>query len=306
MNIINGNEDMLNGKTEPFVLKKIRDVAYRSMGGSGSREGIGAGFLYKGGVSGDNVNLRFPRYVLVVVMKGSGYYVDDYGKKYPLGQGSCFQRLPLKIHSNYIDPVSEWNEFYLEVGPLLYQALSSMLIIRAGSPVASLSLDDNLKWQVWDLVQALKTANEDMLPALIAQAMGLLGECHRRMHAPPEAKDRLLVFEEACRMLGSDFDQPCDLKKFCRKRGVGYEYFRKMFKERSGISPWQYRVRRRLDESCGMLSSPDIPIAEIADKLGYSSPYEFSAQFKRCLGTSPLHFRQGKRNKPLDNIPPQT
>jgi AraC-like DNA-binding protein len=296
MNIINGNEDMLNGKSAPFVLKKIREAAYRSMGGSGSREGIGAGFMDKSGVTADNVNFRFPRYVLVVVLRGRGTYVDDHGEIYPLESGSCFQRFPQKIHSNYVDPDSEWNEFYLEVGPLLYQALSSMLIIRSGSPVSSLSLDENLKWQVWDLVQALKTANEDMLPELVSQAVSLLGECHRRMHAPPEFKDRLLVFEEACRVLSNDFDLPCDLNKFCRKHGVGYEYFRKMFKERCGISPWQYRVRRRLDLACGMLSgSPDIPVTEISGKLGYSSPYEFSAQFKRYVGTSPLHFRKGKR-----------
>ncbi len=287
---------MLNGKNIPFVLKKCNETAHRSMGGAGSREGIGAGFMYKGGLAVDNVNLRFPRYVLVVVLEGRGYYVDDHGEKYPLGPGSCFQRLPLKSHSNYIAPDSEWNEFYLETGPLLYQALSSMLIIRAGSPVSSLPVDNELKWRVWNFVQALKTADEEKLPELVSQCVGLLGECHRRMHAPPEAKDRLLLFEEACRVLGSDFDQPCDLNKFCRKHGVGYEYFRKMFKARCGISPWQYRVRRRLDLACGMLGRPDLPVAEIAAQLGYSSPYEFSAQFKRYIGTPPLHFRKGTRD----------
>ena len=181
---------MLNGKNTPFVLQKRSDVAFRSMGGAGSREGIGAGFMYKGGVSVDNVNLRFPRYVLVAVIKGRGYYVDDHGEKYPLGPGSCFQRLPLKSHSNYIDPDSEWSEFYLEAGPLLYQALSSMLVIRAGSPVSSLPLDDELKWQVWDFIKALRAADEDMLPELVSRCVGLLGECHRRMHAPPETKER--------------------------------------------------------------------------------------------------------------------
>jgi len=286
---------MLNGKNDPFVPPRHHEAAYRSMGGTGSREGIGAGFMYKGGITADNVNFRFPRYVLVVVLQGRGSYVDDRGENYPLGPGSCFQRFPQKSHSNYVDPDSEWSEFYLEVGPLLYQALSAMLIIRAGSPVSSMPLDDELKWHIWDFVQALKTANEDMLPELVSLGIGLLGECHRRMHAPPEAKDRLLVFEEACRILGSDFDQDCDLNKFCRKYGVGYEYFRKMFKERCGISPWQYRIRRRLDTACGMLGSPGIPVAEIAARLGYSSPYEFSAQFKRYIGTSPVHFRQGKR-----------
>lgn len=287
---------MLNGKKTAFVPPKHSEVAYRSMGGTGSREGIGAGFMYKGGVSVDNVNLRFPRYVLVVVIEGRGDYVDGRGNKYPLEPGSCFQRLPLQPHSNYIAPDSEWTEFYLEIGPLLYQALSSMLIIRAGSPVSSLTLDDELKWQVWDFVKALQVADEEMLPGLVSQCVGLLGKCHCLMHAPPEAKDQLLLFEEACRLLGSDFEQQFDLKKFCRKHGVGYESFRKIFKERCGISPWKYRVRRRLDLACGMLGSPDLPVAEIAAKLGYSSAYEFSAQFKRYTGTSPLHFRKGKND----------
>jgi len=37
----------------------------------------------------------------------------------------------------------------------------------------------------------------------------------------------------------------------------------------------------------------DLTVGEIAVKLGYASPYEFSAQFKRFLGISPHYYRSG-------------
>ena len=43
--------------------------------------------------------------------------------------------------------------------------------------------------------------------------------------------------------------------------------------------------------ACALLLHPELTVQEIASRLGYSSPYEFSAQFKRYLGVSPSFWR---------------
>ena len=83
-----------------------------------------------------------------------------------------------------------------------------------------------------------------------------------------------------------------DLKELCRENGWGYEKFRKIFKQSTGVSPAQYRLRRRLDQAKTLLlSDRDMPLSEIAIRLGYTNVYEFSAQFKKSTGQPPGKFR---------------
>ena len=102
---------------------------FRSMGTASSREGIGAGILPKaGGIEFQNYTA--PRYVMVIILRGRGSFTDDRGRKYPLTSGSYFQRQPGIPHANVVEPDSGYVEAYLEIGPLFYQALRAMRIIR--------------------------------------------------------------------------------------------------------------------------------------------------------------------------------
>ncbi len=291
---------MLNGKNKFDLNCLIRSdsntMVYRTIGGAKSREGIGAGFMSKDDDEMDNVNLRFPHYVLVVVMSGRGTYVDAAGKVYQLEAGNCFHRLPGVSHSNYVVPDGTWKEFYLEIGPLLYEALNAMQIICHQQPVAGITLDDTLIVDVASFIADLKTAEEDMVPAMTTRMVHLLLECRRRISgsSPENARDKE-IFSAACRYLCAEFTKDCDIQRFCRLHGIGYENFRKMFRRLAGVSPWKYRIRRRLDAACALLANQNISIERISIDLGYSSPYEFSAQFKRYTGISPTYFRTGKR-----------
>ncbi|MDC7241323.1 MAG: AraC family transcriptional regulator, partial [Spirochaetales bacterium] len=45
------------------------------------------------------------------------------------------------------------------------------------------------------------------------------------------------------------------------------------------------------DEACRLLRTGRLSVKETAQKLGYRSPYEFSAQFRRFTGWSPRDYR---------------
>ena len=53
------------------------------------------------------------------VLRGAGRYTDWEGQNYPLAPGTFFQRLPGKPHSTWIDPKSDYAEFYLTIDPAL-------------------------------------------------------------------------------------------------------------------------------------------------------------------------------------------
>ena len=67
-----------------------------------------------------------------------------------------------------------------------------------------------------------------------------------------------------------------------------------------GMPPMQYLARWRMQLAAELLDGSRDSIAEIAHRLGYGSEAALSRAFKRIVGVSPAHWRQGRRRAVVD------
>lgn len=67
-------------------------------------------------------------------------------------------------------------------------------------------------------------------------------------------------------------------------------YLSKIFKEKSGVKFIDFITSVRIDESKKLLSSSNLSIKEISNKVGYNSSTHFSKQFIKCEGITPSQF----------------
>lgn len=271
--------------------KRQSIMPFRSLGGSGSNEGLGVGFMDKSGVCEDNLNFRFPRYVLVVIIQGQGSYIDKNGNEYPLHAGMFFQRFPNVLHSNLVKPDSCWQEYYLEISGQFFNALQDMNLIKSDLLTGNIKLDAGLENKFERLIKKFQDYRESEQTNLFSDFTSLLMECYERMQPDRSTEPIQQIVDLASEFLANDLLHNSSIKSFCRQHGWGYESFRKVFRRETGISPGQYRIRRRLDYSCELLNNTALSIAEIAEQLGYNSQYEYSAQFKKHFGLAPKFFR---------------
>ena len=72
-------------------------------------------------------------------------------------------------------------------------------------------------------------------------------------------------------------------------------YLAHIFKQEFGIPPMQYVMKRRIGEAQELLMNTELPVAEVADRLGYNSVCHFNAMFKKNVGMPPGKFRQSFR-----------
>jgi len=100
------------------------------------------------------------------------------------------------------------------------------------------------------------------------------------------------VIESACVALSRDLDKRLDTATLAASYGLSYERFRKIFRERTGISPGEYRIRRRIDRARVLIAQDRLSNKEVAYQLGYADPFTFSKQFKQVVGVSPELFRR--------------
>ena len=68
-------------------------------------------------------------------------------------------------------------------------------------------------------------------------------------------------------------------------------YFIRIFKDFTSMSPIQYINRRRMEKSKSLLAMTDTSVSKIADSLGFELAY-FSRMFKEQTGFSPTAYRE--------------
>ncbi|SCK01406.1 Methylphosphotriester-DNA--protein-cysteine S-methyltransferase [uncultured Clostridium sp.] len=74
-----------------------------------------------------------------------------------------------------------------------------------------------------------------------------------------------------------------------------------LFTKEMGISPINYLINRRIDESKNLLSTTNYSIRDISSIVGFSNSSYFSQMFKKITGISPKDFRSNNSKNQTEN-----
>ncbi len=77
-----------------------------------------------------------------------------------------------------------------------------------------------------------------------------------------------------------------------KRAKISEVYFRRLFKEHFGITPKQYILNLRIEESKRLLNEGISSISSISSACGFSSVYHFSRAFKLSTGLTPTEYER--------------
>lgn len=93
-------------------------------------------------------------------------------------------------------------------------------------------------------------------------------------------------------------DTEYDIPVLCKEVGIGRSLLYTKFKALTGMTPNNFILNYRLKHAAALLQQyPDIPIAEVSDRCGFSSPVYFSRCFKNQYGCTPQNYRKEKKTE---------
>ena len=99
------------------------------------------------------------------------------------------------------------------------------------------------------------------------------------------------------RYIDYHFKESLTLDQLAEEAHMNKYYLSHAFKREYGVSPINYMISKRLEESKYLLAETDLSLSQIAQLLGFSSLSYFSQVFHRTQGTSPKEYRQQKGMK---------
>ncbi|WP_245313541.1 AraC family transcriptional regulator [Rhizobium sp. R635] len=231
-------------------------------------------------------------YQIVLISSGRGKLEFGSGRRQlTINAGTIFLLFPGVWHRFAPDVQSGWTEHWIECrGNAFDFALDSGLVSTerpnySASPEAAGTFA-----AIHGFAQQDPLANQLVLSTLGLQLLALLCKSDG-MAADASARliDRArMILMERC---GSN--QP--VQDVAAELGVSYPYFRKLFRQQTGMSAKTYQMTVRIKRARDFLVNTDKSVKEIAGLLGFHSAFHFSSQFKEIVGLAPSEFRSRSR-----------
>ncbi|MFM0718271.1 AraC family transcriptional regulator [Paraburkholderia strydomiana] len=83
-----------------------------------------------------------------------------------------------------------------------------------------------------------------------------------------------------------------DFDDIARKIGLSRPHFFSLFRKQTGMTPATFSSMLRMERSIQCVSNPEIPIQDIAFRLGFESPGNFTRFFVHQQGVTPSQYRR--------------
>ena len=128
-----------------------------------------------------------------------------------------------------------------------------------------------------------------LMLALLGRVLQLTGDAPRRDRAETEPK---ALGRRVQAFIDGHFSEPLTLQDIGKALHVSPYYLSHVFKETSGYSPTQYLLRRRIGEAQNLLISTELPMAKIAEQVGFETQNYFNLQFSKHVGMPPGKYRE--------------
>ncbi len=98
--------------------------------------------------------------------------------------------------------------------------------------------------------------------------------------------------EPTRRWAAERLDEPLDVAAMSRHAGVSPRTFARRFRAETGTTPLQWLLAQRVLEARRLLEATDLPVEEIAWRVGFGTAASLRDHFRRATATTPTAYRR--------------
>lgn len=230
------------------------------------------------------------QYTIHYILSGTGW-VDFKGKRHNLTADTLFVTFPNCdiVHSQ--DLTDPWTLGWIVLDGLKVKSLLERVGITKDKPLVSLAADKELRG-LFSKTPYLCSKHRNMSDFIALSAFYSILKCI--MLQRPESRDpdlnrpaehHVALAMEYVNLHYTESD--LSLKTVASAIGVSPNYLSAIFKSVSAVSFSRHLLNKRLSAALTLIKEGNTVVSDVAYKVGFSSPYYFSNQFRKYNNDSP-------------------
>lgn len=225
------------------------------------------------------------------ITRGSGIY-ETRDSKFQVKEGSLLVSRPGVWHRYRPLQGTGWMENYVGFDGSIPRNILGRDQSYALKPVMHIGHREEFidtYHKIFEMVREEKPGFQQVASGMIMKLLGYMVSLEKQKNFSGKRVERII--RNACFEMRENIGKEIDFKAYSEDNNIGYSYFRKMFKQYTGVAPVQYHLDLKIRRAREMLISTDQSIKEIAYEVGFHSIHYFSRTFKKKSGVSPSEIR---------------
>ena len=231
-------------------------------------------------------------YQFIYISKGHGQFISSHQKQTTVKVGDLLILFPGEWHNYYPDEDSGWDEYWVGFRGSYFEQLRSKQFFSIDNPVLHIGISNSLIGLYEDLARTAeneKAGYQIMMAGILQHITSTI--IFKYKNKPFHDSYIIEKLAAARRIMKEQIEEPISPEVIATQLGLGYSWFRRMFKDYTGVSPAQYQIQLRLIRAKELLTRTTLNISEIAYQLHFENAGQFATFFKKREGLTPSEYR---------------
>ncbi len=232
-------------------------------------------------------------YQMVYIVDGEGWFESTHCKRTQVKAGTILMLFPGEWHNYSPNKATGWKEYWIGFRGRYIDERVEKGFFSPNKPIVVTGNDINIETFYIEVLREAQYEKKGFQLLISGIVLHILGIAVYRQNATPYESSVISdKIDQAKNLMKMYIGQNISPEQIAKELGMGYTWFRSMFKECTGISPAQYQQQLRYLQAKSLLLGSDLNISDIAYKLGFSNVQHFSTFFSKYEGASPKQFRK--------------
>ena len=228
---------------------------------------------------------------LVYITKGEGKFYTSKNKCVDVKEGDIMFIMPGLWHCYYPSTKTGWHEYWIGFKGDIMNRRAQNGFFNNENRIYKVGMRDeivNLYQQAITVATMESTAYQQVLAGIANLLLGFGMAFDKEQQFE---NFTVLQMTKAKMIIRENLYSKITPEEIANTLNMSYSWFRKTFKEFTGLSPASYMQNLKLKAAKDTLISTNQSVKEIAYNLQYDNSEHFSTQFKKHVGLSPKDYR---------------